>query len=107
MNTIHDYSEDFMVSKNITNGTMLRGNVLQNYDIRKIESIPGISFTKITMVIRANGWCDVNANDKILTPIYPYPLRVVTVLPDFDNNIQFKRRKDVGNFTGKSDIYLE
>ena len=30
INTIHDYADDYMVSDNLTNGTKIRGNVLEN-----------------------------------------------------------------------------
>lgn len=106
INTIHDYSEDYMISKNLTNGTIVRGNVLGNVDLNYMSAITGYDLTKTQLVIRANGWCNVSPNDLIKTPLFENPLKVIQVLNNFDNPLEFKRRKDTSNFTGASDIYL-
>lgn len=106
LNTIHDYSEDYMISKNLTNGTIVRGNVLGNVDLNYMSAITGYDLTATKLVIRANGWCNVSPNDLIQTPLYDDPLKVIRILNNFDNPHEFKYRKDVENFTGASDIYL-
>ncbi len=107
INTIHDYSDDYMVSENLTNGTKIRGNVLDNVNFNYFEIITGLPREKVHLVIRANGWCQVATGDVVKTPLFDKKFVVVSVLNNYDNPLEFKRRKDTDNFTGASDIYLE
>lgn len=107
INTIHDYADDYMVSDNLTNGTKIRGNVLENVNYVRTEMANGVVHSKISMVIRANGWCEVSIGDKVRVPVDGKIYTVVQILNNYDNPLEFKRRKDTSNFTGASDIYLE
>lgn len=107
INTIHDYADDYMVSENLTNGTKIRGNVLSNVNFNRFEAVTGIPRNKVSMVIRANGWCQVSVGDKVRVPVDGKIYKVMQILNNYDNPLEFKRRKDSENFTGASDIYLE
>lgn len=107
LNTIHDSSEDFMQSKNITKNCDVKGTILSNIDYSRIEPISGLPITKFSFVIRCNGWVNVDEGDKIKTPLSDKIYVVVKKTQTFDNSLQFKHRKDVGNFTGNCDIFLE
>ncbi len=107
INTIHDYADDYMVSENLTNGTKIRGNVLGNVVYNRIDPVNGLVKSKASFVIRANGWCQVSVGDKVRVPVDGKIYKVMQILNNYDNPLEFKRRKDSENFTGASDIYLE
>lgn len=108
LNTIHDYLEDYNItSRNLTQNCDIRGAILPNTDYSRFEAISGLPITKFSAVIRCNGWANVNEGDKIKTPLSDKVYVVVRILNTFDNLLQFKHRRDVGNFTGSCDIFLE
>ncbi len=107
LNTIHDYSEDYITCENLTKKKKFRCSVLDSVDYSKFEAITGIPKTKIKLALRVNGWCEISERDVIKTPLEDRKFTVIQVLARYDNNIQFRKRKDVGNFTGDCDIYLE
>lgn len=107
LNTIHDSSYDYMISHNLTKKCDIKGNVLDAVEYARVERIAGMPSTKFSFVIRCNGWANVSEGDKIKTPLSDKILVVQRILDKKDNNLQFKHRRDVENFTGSCDIFLE
>lgn len=107
LNTIHDYSEDTMTSFNLTKKCQIRGDVVDAVEYARTEGIRGLPATKFSAVIRCNGWADVSEGDRIKTPLSDKVYVVVRVRNAFDEKLQFRKRKDVSNFQGSSDIFLE
>lgn len=106
LNTIHDNSQDFMESQNLTNGTIIKGVVLDAVEYARFNRTNGIAGTKYSFVIRCNGWCDVSDGDVVLTPITSKKLVVVRILDRKENPLLFRHRKDINDFTGSCDIFL-
>lgn len=107
LNTIHDSSEDNMTSYNLTKKCQIKGDVVDAVEYARTEGIRGLPTTKFSAVIRCNGWADVSEGDRIKTPYSNRTYVVVKIRDEKDNKLQFRKRKDISNFTGTCDIFLE
>ena len=107
LNTIHDNSEDFMQSFNVTKKCYIKGDVLDAVEYTRVEGVKGLPTTKVSCVIRCNGYANVSEGDRVRTPIDNKIYVVVRVRSYFDNKLQFRKRKDASNFQGMLDIFLE
>jgi hypothetical protein len=107
LNTIHDYSEDTMTAFNVTKKCNIRGEFIDAVEYTRVEGIRGLPTTKFSAVIRCNGWADVSEGDRIKTPYNNRTYVVVRLRDVKDNKLQFRKRKDISNFTGTCDIFLE
>lgn len=107
LNTIHDSSKDFLKCKNLRTNETFKCSINNNIDYEGNETISGISITKIKIVLRVNGYCNVKEDDRIMTPLYDYPLRIVGINEIKTNQLQFKKRANIGMFVSMCDIYLE
>lgn len=107
LNTIHDCSKDYLKCTNLRTNESFKCSILDNLSNEGNETIPGISITKFTCVLRVNGYCNVKEDDRIKTPLYDYPLRVAKINEIKSNQLQFRKRRNVGSFVSMTDIYLE
>lgn len=104
LSSIHQIYGDFVRAENITKNATFYCNVKTN-NFSKMQVVQNINMAQIQCVIIINGFADVSIGDLIRLPMYAFDLLVENIDTQYDER-QFRKRKDLSNFTGTTMVAL-
>lgn len=104
LNSIHSNPQDQVFGRNLSNETEFKCTLVTS-NLDKYEVVQGVEFGKIECVILINGHSEINIGDYISLPIYSKKLSVKNTKSNVNQQL-FRKRIDVENFTGITEVAL-